>query len=64
MNGNDGTSYNDWSSFEAESRKINDIVKDKAYLAFKKRISLEPEQVKLCPTKPCSCELGWPALLG
>ena len=44
--GNDAaTSGNDWNSLEAESKKINDVVKDKEYWEFKKRISFEPEQV-------------------
>ncbi|XP_028398834.1 programmed cell death protein 2-like [Dendronephthya gigantea] len=36
---------NDWDSLEAESKKINDVVEDKTYCEFKKRISYEPEQV-------------------
>ena len=45
-NRNDGTSAdNDWNSLEAESKKINDVVEDKTYWEFKKRISFEPEQV-------------------
>lgn len=43
---NDNAGFkNDWESLEAESKKINDVVEDKTYWEFKKRISYEPEQV-------------------